>query len=138
VLDGLGDEALLARSRETGERLRAGLAELPGVVAVRGRGLMNAFDLQDGGAPELVRRALLEERLVLNATGPATVRALPPLVIGEAEVDEALARLLADRVVGGRRHVGGTRLRRLRRHPVCVGTAVLTLILPPFWRYERP
>jgi acetylornithine/succinyldiaminopimelate/putrescine aminotransferase len=35
------------------------------------------------------------QRLVLNATGPATVRFLPPLTIGEAEVDEALARLRA-------------------------------------------
>src|SRR3954468_8544656 len=92
VLDIL-DEALLSRVRDLGERLRAGLAELPGVATVRGRGLMNAFDLAEGGAPELVRRALLEERLVLNATGPATVRLLPPLVIGEAEVDDALARL---------------------------------------------
>jgi acetylornithine/succinyldiaminopimelate/putrescine aminotransferase len=93
VLDVLDDDALLTRSRELGERLRVGLAELPGVGEVRGRGLMNAFDLPAGGAPELVRRALLEERLVLNATGPVTVRLLPPLVIGEAEVDEALARL---------------------------------------------
>jgi predicted acetylornithine/succinylornithine family transaminase len=93
VLDVLDDDALLARSRDLGERLRAGLAELPGVTTVRGRGLMNAFDLAAGAAPEVVRRALLDERLVLNATGPATVRLLPPLVIGEAEVDEALARL---------------------------------------------
>ena len=36
----------------------------------------------DGGrsAPEVVRRALVEERLVLNATGPTTVRLLPPLI----------------------------------------------------------
>ena len=50
---------------------------------------MIAFDLAGGGAPDLVRRALLEQRLVLNATGPATVRLLPPLVVGEAEVDDA-------------------------------------------------
>jgi len=93
VLDVVGDEALLARVRSTGERLRAQLAELPGVGEVRGAGLMNAFDLVDGGAPDVVRRALLEERLVLNATGPATVRLLPPLVVTDAEVDEALARL---------------------------------------------
>ncbi|MDQ1727049.1 MAG: acetylornithine/N-succinyldiaminopimelate aminotransferase, partial [Frankiaceae bacterium] len=54
---------------------------------------MLACDLVDGGAPELVRRALLEQRLVLNATGPATVRLLPPLTIADADADEALARL---------------------------------------------
>nr|MBA2348830.1 hypothetical protein [Solirubrobacterales bacterium] len=59
---------------------------------------MLAFDLADGGAPELVRRALLEERLVVNATGPETVRLLPPLNVGEAEIDDALARL--GRLVG--------------------------------------
>ena len=93
ALDVLSEPTLLARVAELGERLRAGLAELPGVANVRGRGLMNAFDLLDGGAPELVRRALLEEHLVANATGPETVRLLPPLIIGEAEIDDALARL---------------------------------------------
>ncbi len=44
-------------------------------------------------APAVVRRALLEQRLVLNATGPTTLRLLPPLTIEEGEVDEALARL---------------------------------------------
>ena len=49
-------------------------------------------------APELVERALLEERLVVNATGPATIRLLPPLTVSDAEIDEALARL--GRVLG--------------------------------------
>ena len=93
VLDVVADEGLLEHVRRLGERLRAELATLPGVSDVRGAGLMNAFDLADGGAPELVRRALLEEHLVLNATGPATVRLLPPLVVTDAEVDEALIRL---------------------------------------------
>lgn len=93
VLDVVADEALLERVRECGERLRAALAELPGVGAVRGVGLMNAFDLVAGGAPALVRRALLEERLVVNATGPATVRLLPPLIVTDAQLDDALARL---------------------------------------------
>jgi acetylornithine/N-succinyldiaminopimelate aminotransferase len=98
VLDILQDEALLARVRDLGEGLVHRLAELPGVTVVRGRGLMVAFDLTDGGAPALVERALAQERLVLNATGPATVRLLPPLVVTDAEVDEALARL--SRVLG--------------------------------------
>ena len=78
ALDVLLDEALLARVRELGELLRERLATLPHVVEVRGRGLMIGFDL-DLDAPEIVRRALLEQRLVINATGPVTVRLLPPL-----------------------------------------------------------
>ncbi len=94
ALDVLDDEALLARVRELGERLAEGLRELPGVVEVRARGLMVAADVE-ADAPAVARRALLEQRLVINATGPATLRFLPPLVIGEAEVDEALARVAA-------------------------------------------
>ncbi|MDX6682406.1 MAG: acetylornithine/N-succinyldiaminopimelate aminotransferase [Solirubrobacteraceae bacterium] len=93
VLDVVEDPVLLARVRALGARLLEQLAALPGVAAVRGRGLMLACDLADGGAPELVRRALLEQRLVLNATGPATLRLLPALTIGEADADEALSRL---------------------------------------------
>ena len=81
--------------RELGERLRGGAARAAAACAtVRGRGLMVAADV-DADAPALARRALLEQRLVLNATGPETLRFLPPLVISEAEVDEALRRLAA-------------------------------------------
>jgi acetylornithine/succinyldiaminopimelate/putrescine aminotransferase len=55
---------------------------------------MLAIDLVDGvDAPELARRALLEQRLVVNATGPGTIRLEPPLIVSEAEIDEALGRL---------------------------------------------
>jgi acetylornithine/N-succinyldiaminopimelate aminotransferase len=92
ALDVLLDEALLARVRELGELMRERLASLPHVVEVRGRGLMNAIEV-DVDAPEVVRRALLERRLVLNATGPTTIRFLPPLVIGEAEIADCVERL---------------------------------------------
>ncbi len=92
ALDVLADPELLARVRELGGRLAAGLAELPHVRSVRGRGLMLACEL-DVPAPALVRRALLEQRLILNATGPSTVRFLPPLIIDASHVDAALARL---------------------------------------------
>ena len=39
------------------------------------------------------RAALLEQRLVVNATGPQTLRFLPPLIVDEGDVDEAVARL---------------------------------------------
>jgi acetylornithine/N-succinyldiaminopimelate aminotransferase len=92
ALEVTDDEQLLGRVRELGQRLMTGLRGLPHVVSVRGRGLMLACEL-DVPAPALVRRALVEQRLVLNATGPTTVRLLPPLTIGAAEADEALARL---------------------------------------------
>ena len=88
------DEQLLARVRRLGERLRDGLRALPGIAEVRGRGLMVGFDIAGGrSAPDLARRALLEQRLVVNATGPATIRLEPPLIAGEGEIDEAIARL---------------------------------------------
>jgi predicted acetylornithine/succinylornithine family transaminase len=92
ALDVLLDEALLARVRELGELLRAGLVPFRHVVEVRGRGLMIAFDL-DIDAGVVVRRLLDEQRLVVNATGPNTVRLLPPLVIGEREAIDALERI---------------------------------------------
>ncbi|GAC1434611.1 MAG: acetylornithine transaminase [Solirubrobacteraceae bacterium] len=92
ALDILWDEELLARVRDLGELAAGRLAELPHVTAVRGRGLMLACEL-DVDAPALVRRALLEERLVVNATGPTTLRLLPPLVVGAAEIEDAIARI---------------------------------------------
>jgi acetylornithine/N-succinyldiaminopimelate aminotransferase len=88
------DPVLLERVGERGRLLAAGLEGLAHVTSVRGRGLMLACDV-DVSAPELVRRALLEQRLVLNATGPSTVRLLPPLTITEADVEDALRRLAA-------------------------------------------
>ncbi len=94
ALEVCADPELLHRVRTLGERLRAGLAEMPGVSSVRGRGLMIGIDLGPGrSAPELAGRALTEQRLVLNATGPSTVRLEPPLIVTETEVDEALHRL---------------------------------------------
>ena len=84
--------ALLETVRERGAQLADGLGALPQVLAVRGRGLMLACEVEVS-ASDAVRRALLEERLVLNATGPSTIRLLPPLTVSAGEVDEALARL---------------------------------------------
>ncbi|MFI5003864.1 MAG: aspartate aminotransferase family protein [Solirubrobacterales bacterium] len=92
ALEIVEDPELLARVRDLGLRLAAGLERLPHVLSVRGRGLMLACEL-DISAPEVVRRALLDQRLIVNATGPTTVRLLPPLIISEAEADEGLQRL---------------------------------------------
>jgi acetylornithine/N-succinyldiaminopimelate aminotransferase len=92
VLELIDDPALLERVGELGRRLASGLEGLPHVLSVRGRGLMLACEL-DVPAPAVARRALIEQRVVVHATGPTTLRMLPPLILGEAEIDEGLARL---------------------------------------------
>jgi acetylornithine/N-succinyldiaminopimelate aminotransferase len=94
ALEICSDPELLSRVRKLGGRLQQGLARLPYVRDARGRGLMLAIDLAAGhDAPALARTALLEQRLVLNATGPGTIRLEPPLIVSEEEIDEALGRL---------------------------------------------
>lgn len=92
VLEVVDDAEFLEGVASKGARLQEGLAGLP-VDDVRGRGLMLAFDVDD--ARELVRRALVDQHLVLNATGPRSVRLLPPLTVSDAEIDDALTRLRA-------------------------------------------
>jgi acetylornithine/N-succinyldiaminopimelate aminotransferase len=94
ALEICAEPALLRRVVELGERLAGSLAELPFVSAVRGRGLMIGADLAEGvSATELSRRALVEQRLVVNATGPSTLRFEPPLIVTPEEIDEAVRRL---------------------------------------------
>lgn len=93
TLSALSDEGVAARVERVGAYLRDCLAKLPGVAEVRGLGLMVAADLEEGrSAPEAVARGL-EAGLLLNSTGPRTLRFLPPLVCTEADVDRLIARL---------------------------------------------
>jgi predicted acetylornithine/succinylornithine family transaminase len=95
TLDVIDDPRLLERVDALGERLASGLhrlAEGGAVTAVRNRGLMVAADLPEPRAPEVVEEAL-RERIVINATGPGTLRFLPPLVIDEEDVDRVLGFL---------------------------------------------
>jgi len=92
ALDIVGEPRLLARVRELGATLWDALAAMPHVTEVRGRGLMLACRV-DVSAPEVVRRALLEHALVVNATGPDTIRLLPPLNIEPHDLREGAERL---------------------------------------------
>ena len=91
VLDVVSEEGFLEGVRDRGQQLLAGLEALG--LEARGRGLMLALRTDD--APERARRLLLDQRLVVNATGPDTIRLLPPLTVSQEEVAEALERLAA-------------------------------------------
>ena len=99
TLDVLDDDRLQARVRVLGDRLRVGLESLreqERLTDVRGRGLMAGADLPQPNAADIVR-AGLEAGFVLNATGPSTLRFLPPLIVDEQEIDQVLA-FLGDRL----------------------------------------
>ncbi len=92
VLDEIEDRDLLGNARARSAQLNALLSALPGVIGVRGRGLLLAAVLQEPRAAEVVRQALVEG-LVVNDVRPDAVRLTPPLTITAAEVEEAVQRL---------------------------------------------
>ena len=87
VVDTIDDE-LLERVVEHGTALTEGLAALPGVREVRGRGLLLGA-VVDGPASDVVA-ACREQGLLVLTAGDGVVRLAPPLTIGANDVDEAL------------------------------------------------
>jgi len=85
------DEPLLRAVRTHGARLAAGLAALPGVVEVRGRGLMLGAELDRPTAP--VVADCLAAGLLIGTAGDAVLRLTPPLTITGDELDLGLALL---------------------------------------------
>ena len=98
------------RARTAGARLKATLETLPGVVSVRGEGLLVAAVLSNEFAAPACRESL-EAGLVINAPRPDVLRFAPSLLVSDAEIDQAmgtlgriLARLVA--VFGPREETG--------------------------------
>jgi acetylornithine/succinyldiaminopimelate/putrescine aminotransferase len=91
VLDEIEDRQLLTNCRARSGQMRTGLESLPGVVEVRGRGLLLAAVL-DSDRAGAVAESARELGLIVNAVRPNAVRFAPPLTIGEEEVVEAISR----------------------------------------------
>ena len=82
-------EDVCARAQRAGARLAAGLASLPGVLDVRGAGLLLAARLAGDDAKEVAARAL-DAGLLVNPIKPDSVRLAPPLLVSDHEIDQAL------------------------------------------------
>ena len=80
-------------ARERGAYLREALAALPGVVEVRGSGLLLAVELASGLDSKTVYLNALGKGLVTNAVNPTALRLAPPLTVSPAEIDEAVTIL---------------------------------------------
>jgi acetylornithine/succinyldiaminopimelate/putrescine aminotransferase len=85
-------EDVCGRAQRAGARLAAGLATLPGVVSVRGAGLLLAAQL-DGPTAKEISAAALGAGLLVNPVRPDAIRVAPPLLVSDQDVDAALAIL---------------------------------------------
>ncbi len=105
VLDTIERDGLLEHVEHVGRRLADALADQPCVTEVRGRGLMLAADLDAEDAAAVVD-AGRDAGYLLNATGPSTLRFVPPLVLTGSDV-EAFAAAFGGIVAGARTDHGG-------------------------------
>jgi acetylornithine/N-succinyldiaminopimelate aminotransferase len=87
---------ILGNVRRVGAFLKRGLEQLkseqPLIQTVRGDGLLLAVDLSAERASDVVKLGI-DEGVLLNATGPTTLRLAPALTLTQAEAEEGLAKL---------------------------------------------
>ena len=99
VLDAVANDEFLAHVRDTGARLKARLEQFIGnypdlFELVRGEGLMLGIKMKVESRPFFVHLRD-NHQLLTVAAGDNTLRVLPPLVIGDAEIDEFFDKLSA-------------------------------------------
>jgi acetylornithine/N-succinyldiaminopimelate aminotransferase len=99
VMEAVANEEFLGQVREKGERLRTRLEQFIGnypdlFELVRGKGLMLGLKMKFESRPFYVHLRD-NHQLLTVAAGDNTIRILPPLVIGDAEMDEFFDKLSA-------------------------------------------
>ena len=96
TLDIMEEEQLLSNASEQGKRLKLGLEnslkDVPGVVEIRGQGLMLGMEL-DRPCGDIVQHAL-EAGLLVNVTSDKVIRLLPPLILSAQETDQIVSILV--------------------------------------------
>ncbi|GAA4641950.1 aspartate aminotransferase family protein [Pontixanthobacter gangjinensis] len=99
VMEAVANEEFLASVRDKGERIRARLEQFIGnypdlFELVRGKGLMLGLKMKVEARPFFVHLRDNHE-LLMVAAGDNTLRLLPPLVIGDEEIEEFFEKLSA-------------------------------------------
>jgi acetylornithine/N-succinyldiaminopimelate aminotransferase len=99
VLDAVANEEFLAEVTEKGERLRSRLEQFIGnypdlFELVRGKGLMLGLKMKVESRPFFVHLRD-NHQLLTVAAGDNTLRIIPPLVIGDVEIEEFFEKLSA-------------------------------------------
>ena len=92
TLSVIADENLLDHVTKLGDfmrdKLRRQLADVTGVVQVRGQGLIVGIELSVP-CGELVKRAL-EKKLLINVTSDKVIRLLPAFVMQQGEAEQVV------------------------------------------------
>jgi acetylornithine/N-succinyldiaminopimelate aminotransferase len=105
------DNDISGNAERVGQYLGSKLEELRSrfafIVDVRGMGLLKAMEF-DRDIADSVLAACLDRGLLVNKVKPNTVRFIPPLVIGEKEVDQAKGIL--EEVLAGVEGASGDRI----------------------------
>ena len=90
------DNNIAGNAKKVGQYFTVGLENLkqkfPFIIDVRGRGLLIAMEFSSDIAQSMVTTCL-ERGLLVNRLKPNALRFMPPLIIGNEEVDEALGIL---------------------------------------------
>jgi acetylornithine aminotransferase/acetylornithine/N-succinyldiaminopimelate aminotransferase len=93
VFEAIRTEGLLARCRQAGayflRRLQSLTASCPHIVEVRGKGLMIGVELDMDGA-EIVAQCREKGLLIITSGAGNVLRFVPPLIITEKDVDQAV------------------------------------------------
>ena len=86
VADVVKAENLVENAHKMGEKIVEGIKGVSGIKDIRGRGLMIGIDLS---VPQSAFRKVLREKhhIMTGLSGEYTLRLLPPLMIGEKEVE---------------------------------------------------
>jgi len=95
TIETMEEERIPERALKMGERLmsalQAALADCLRVKDIRGKGLLLGIELAEPAEP-FIRAAQAKGLLTLQA-GPHVIRLLPPLVVEESHIDEAVGIL---------------------------------------------
>ena len=96
VLDIFTEDDITGNVKTVGDYLKKSLEELaksyPFIKEVRGKGLLLGMEF-DRPVADIIKSALIDEKLVLINAGSNVLRFIPPLIISKDNVDDALERL---------------------------------------------
>lgn len=91
VLDTIEHDELMANAEKVGQFLQEGLRSL-GLQEVQGLGLMVGATVDQPIARDIVRQCF-DRKLIINATDESTLRFVPPLIVSESQIANALTTL---------------------------------------------